>query len=230
MTDSNTKPDTLGKRDIQPRMPCSGSSLPHYSSCTVWPGMGGCRVVPSCTWNQDYLLFNSHRFLKKKRITWHIFDVHMTWFLHSNICRFIQCCNLHSYRQLDAFAQRQTNSGLRSLLVVLGTHPAEHTQRRDFIRTNSQQTALDQTTQPTDTSLRARQISRRDQAWWHSHLRLETRYPATGSATQQVLSESSLLLWVALKCHMHAASSGLVVSPNPITAIPFARASGKGLL
>ena len=28
----------------------------------------------------------------------------------------------------------------------------------------------------------------------------------------------------------HAASSGLVASPNPIAAIPFARASGKGLL
>ena len=31
-------------------------------------------------------------------------------------------------------------------------------------------------------------------------------------------------------CGLHAASSGLVASPNPIAAIPFARASGKGLL
>ena len=28
-------------------------------------------------------------------------------------------------------------------------------------------------------------------------------------------------------CILHAASSGLVASPNPIAAIPFARASGK---
>ena len=28
----------------------------------------------------------------------------------------------------------------------------------------------------------------------------------------------------------HAASSGFLASPNPIAAIPFARASGKGLL
>ena len=34
----------------------------------------------------------------------------------------------------------------------------------------------------------------------------------------------------ALQRQHHAASSGFLASPNPIAAIPFARASGKGLL
>ena len=57
---------------------------------------------------------------------------------------------------------------------------------------------------------------------------------ATGGPGQSVLAvlarqllRRNMVVWPARE---HAASSGLVASPNPIAAIPFARASGKGLL
>ena len=38
-------------------------------------------------------------------------------------------------------------------------------------------------------------------------------------------------MWLCGLClYRHAASSGFLASPNPIAVIPFARASGKGLL
>ena len=60
-------------------------------------------------------------------------------------------------------------------------------------------------------------------------------YIATSPSSLQCIqypSQSSVRLHFDESCdqHVHAASSGLVASPNPIAAIPFARASGKGLL
>ena len=48
--------------------------------------------------------------------------------------------------------------------------------------------------------------------------------------SQAVLQGRWTLLVLSSKVVTHAASSGLVASLNPIAAIPFARASGKGLL
>ena len=52
---------------------------------------------------------------------------------------------------------------------------------------------------------------------------------ATGVNTVLDLLDQNCLA-IRLHVYYHAASSGLVASPNPIAAIPFARASGKGLL